>query len=148
MALVRVGPKRQITIPKAVSNRLHLEPGDLVEVQAEGGRMLLIPKRLVDRAPAPSLSLKEQRFLKSVQAKIERIHTDWQRSVGLADEELAVAVKAGVVPSDQAWWWHERWQQREREAERDIRRRRVTSYETAEALIEDLHRAAQASREP
>jgi hypothetical protein len=73
------------------------------------------------------LSPKEQRLLKSAQEKVERMHTDWQRSVGLTDEELAVMVKAGVVPSDQAWWWHERWQQREREAERDIRKRRVTS---------------------
>ena len=146
MALVRVGPKRQITIPKAVSNRLHLEPGDLVEVQAEGDRVVLIPKRLVDRAPAPSLSLKEQRLLKSAQEKVKRIQTDWQRSVGLTDEELAVALEAGLVSSGQAWWWHERWQQREREAERDIRRGRVTGYKTVEALIEDLHGAAQARR--
>lgn len=46
MASVRVGPKRQITIPKAVSNRLHLEPGDLVEVRAEGGGWSWSPSAL------------------------------------------------------------------------------------------------------
>jgi AbrB family looped-hinge helix DNA binding protein len=146
MPLVRVGPKRQITIPKAISSRLRLEPGDLVEVQAKGGQVLLTPKRVVDRAPAPSLSQVEQRLLNSADTKIRRIRADVRGSKGLTDDEVAVAVKSGLIPGDQAWWWHERWQRREREAERDLRAGKVTRYRTAEALIMELHDAAQVRR--
>ena len=43
-----------------------------------------------------------------------------------------------AVPADQAWFWADRWQQMEREADEDIRAGRVSSADTAEELIEIL----------
>jgi len=44
----RIGQRRQVVIPKRVFDALKLRAGDFVEVSAEGGRLLMRPKRLVD----------------------------------------------------------------------------------------------------
>lgn len=44
----RIGQRRQIVIPKRVFDALKLRPGDFLEVSAEGGRLNMRPKRLVD----------------------------------------------------------------------------------------------------
>ncbi len=146
MSLVRVGPKHQITIPKAISAHLHVEPGDVLEADVRGSQIVLSPKRLVDRAPMPALSAEERRLLQQSQKKINRIRTNLLHSKGLTNKEMAVAVKAGLLPEDQAWWWHERWQQLEREAERDIQKGMVKRYNSTEELVKDLRRATQARR--
>ncbi len=69
------------------------------------------------------------------QKKINRIRTNLLHSKGLTNKEMAVAVKAGLLPEDQAWWWHERWQQLEREAERDIQKGMVKRYNSTEELV-------------
>ena len=48
MAVSRIGQRRQVVIPKRVFDSLKLRPGDFVEVSAEGGRLQMRPKRLVD----------------------------------------------------------------------------------------------------
>ena len=50
--------------------------------------------------------------------------------------ELRPAV---VVPADQAWFWTERWQQMEREADEDIAAGRVDTADTLEELIDILN---------
>lgn len=47
-AVSRIGQRRQIVIPKRVFDALKLRPGDFLEVSAEGGRLHMRPKRLVD----------------------------------------------------------------------------------------------------
>jgi AbrB family looped-hinge helix DNA binding protein len=47
-AVSRIGQRRQIVIPKRVFEALKLQPGDFLEVSAEGGRLHMLPKRLVD----------------------------------------------------------------------------------------------------
>ncbi|HXR36871.1 MAG TPA: AbrB/MazE/SpoVT family DNA-binding domain-containing protein [Candidatus Binataceae bacterium] len=47
----KVGPKYQVTIPKAVRLALKLEAGDLLEVRVAGRGVLLKRKVLVDRDP-------------------------------------------------------------------------------------------------
>jgi hypothetical protein len=42
------------------------------------------------------------------------------------------------VPADQAWFWTERWQQMEREADDDIAAGRVSSHESIEDLFTHL----------
>lgn len=51
MAIIttKVGPKYQVTIPRAVRKALRLEAGDLLEVRVAGREVLLKPKVLVDR---------------------------------------------------------------------------------------------------
>jgi AbrB family looped-hinge helix DNA binding protein len=44
----RIGQRRQVVIPKRVFDSLKLRTGDFVEVSAEGGRLQMRPKRLVD----------------------------------------------------------------------------------------------------
>jgi AbrB family looped-hinge helix DNA binding protein len=43
-----------------------------------------------------------------------------------------------VVPADQAWFWTERWQAMEREADDDIAAGRVERADTVEELVEIL----------
>jgi AbrB family looped-hinge helix DNA binding protein len=49
MQVTRVSPKRQITIPKEIYDKLHLEAGDFLEVDIKDGGIVLIPKKLISR---------------------------------------------------------------------------------------------------
>jgi antitoxin MazE len=52
MAITRVSPKHQITIPKESFEKLHLEVGDFLEVDVTEEGLLLIPKRLISKDQA------------------------------------------------------------------------------------------------
>lgn len=43
-----------------------------------------------------------------------------------------------AVPADQAWFWTQRWQRMEREADADVEAGRVTRHGTVEELLDDL----------
>lgn len=45
-----------------------------------------------------------------------------------------------TVTADQAWFWTQRWQQMEREAQADINAGRVTLYDSAQDMFADLDR--------
>lgn len=138
MSTTRVRPRHQITIPKDVAERLHLEVGDILEAEAQSGKLVLAPQRAKAREQKPGLSPAEQKTLARVQGKIERIRKDSVSSRGLTPTEAALAVKAGLIASDQQWWWLEDWQQGERQAERDLRSGRTRQFEDAGDLIRDL----------
>ena len=138
MALTRIGPKHQITIPKEVFERLKLNVRDYLEAEVEGRRILLTPKRLAEKAPAPKLSPREQRLLASAQAKIERIQKNLIQAKGLTLAEAKVAAKVELIDPEQLYWWTEQWQKAEREAEAEIRAGRVKSFERIEDLLQDL----------
>ncbi len=143
MPLVKIGPKHQITIPKEIFDKLDLEVGDVLEVAAQAGKGVFIPKRLVSKTPAPKLSAKEQKLLQSAKKKIEAINQDMIHSKGLTSAEADVAAKVALINPDQKWWWLESWQEGEREAERDIKEGRVSGpFDTAQELIVHLHRQA------
>jgi AbrB family looped-hinge helix DNA binding protein len=38
----------QVSIPKEVRDRLHLEEGDFVEVEERDGEIVMVPKKLID----------------------------------------------------------------------------------------------------
>ena len=65
----------QITLPASVRERLGIEEGDLVEIEVEDERAVLMPKKLVDKSQAYFWTKK------------------WQESEREADED----VKAGRV---------------------------------------------------
>ena len=89
MAIARVGPKHQITIPQDVFDALGLHPGDLLDVQVDSDGLRLVPQKL--------------------------------------------------VPKDQAWFWTEEWQEREREASNAIASGEVSGpFRTAEDLVRHL----------
>jgi len=139
MPIVKIGPKHQVTIPKEVFDRLHLKPGDFLEATAQMGKVVMIPRQFTAKAPAPSLTKKEQKILLEAREKIEYIQKDILHSQGLTKEEAKVASKVGLIDPDQAWWWTEEWQKKEREAEKDIKEGKVKRFTNVEDLIKDLH---------
>jgi len=56
-----------------------------------------------------------------------------ERSDGVLEIRPTVA-----IPANQAWFWTDAWQKREREADADIAAGRVTSYDDVDALLDDL----------
>lgn len=50
-----------------------------------------------------------------------------------------VELRAAVpVPADQAWFWTERWQQREREVDAHVAAGRVSAFDSGEDFLESL----------
>jgi AbrB family looped-hinge helix DNA binding protein len=49
MSLVRVGPKYQVVIPKAVREQLDVQPGDYVDVALGGRRGVIVAGRVAER---------------------------------------------------------------------------------------------------
>jgi AbrB family looped-hinge helix DNA binding protein len=80
----------QITLPASVRERLGIEEGDLVEIDVEDERAVLIPKKLVDKS--------------------------------------------------QAYFWTRKWQEGEREADKDIKAGHVKTFDSVDELIKDLDR--------
>ena len=89
MPLVKVGTRHQVTIPKEIVEKLHLKAGDYVEMTLEEGKIIIIPKEIVDR--------------------------------------------------EDAWFWSEEWQQKEREADEALAKGRYQEFEDVEELIRDLN---------
>ena len=52
MAMTKIGPKHQITIPQEAFELLDLQPGDVLEVQVRDGYLQLVPQRLIPRDQA------------------------------------------------------------------------------------------------
>lgn len=59
--LVRLGPKHQVTIPKSIVETLHLRIGDMFEPQVQNGKVVLIPKQLVDKKQVSSRTSRQRR---------------------------------------------------------------------------------------
>jgi len=51
MALTKVGPKYQVTIPRDARKAVGIEVGDFVESQVTRGGILLRPKAVIDKTP-------------------------------------------------------------------------------------------------
>lgn len=50
--LTKVTRQGQITLPAQVRQRLRIEEGDLIEVTVEGERVVMMPKKLIDKSQA------------------------------------------------------------------------------------------------
>ena len=48
MAMAKITRNFQVSIPKEVRERLHLEEGDFVEVEERDGEIVMVPKKLID----------------------------------------------------------------------------------------------------
>lgn len=51
MPTVKLGASRQIVIPKKLYDELGLTPGDYIEVERQGSKLVLTPKELVAKHP-------------------------------------------------------------------------------------------------
>jgi len=135
MPVVKIRPRRQITIPKKIFDQLHLQIGDYIEAIAEKGRIIIIPKRLANKGETIPLTKKEQKILLKAKKKIDQIKKDLLHSQGLNAEEIKVACKVGLIDPDQSWWWTEEWQKGEREAEQA---ELIGPFDNAEETIKSL----------
>ncbi len=64
MPLVQVRGKAQSTRPSKIRKALGIKKGDYLEAEVEGNKMVLIPKILIDKAEAVTLSKKGEEMLK------------------------------------------------------------------------------------
>jgi AbrB family looped-hinge helix DNA binding protein len=55
VAVVKIGVSRQVAIPKKLHDQLGLSPGDYLQVELEGERLILTPKALIEKRLAESL---------------------------------------------------------------------------------------------
>jgi AbrB family looped-hinge helix DNA binding protein len=94
--LVRLRARGQVTLPRFIREKLHLEDGCLVLVKAVDQTIVLIPQEIVDK--------------------------------------------------EQAWFWKEKWQKLEAEAEKDIRQGRVKSFNSVEELFNEIERSPKAHK--
>lgn len=145
MFVVKVRPRRQVTIPKEIFEKLRLEEGDFIEAKAEDKKIVLVPKKLVTKIGVIPLSIEEQKTLKKAKAKIERIKQDLAYSKGLTTGEIEVATKVGLIDKDQAWWWTEEWQKDERAAEKEIREGKLMG---PFSTVEQFKNAIENSKQP
>jgi len=141
MPVVKIGPKHQVTIPKEIFDQLDLQTGDFLEAVTQEGKIVMIPKQLINKAPAPSLTAEEQATLPRVKDKISKIQMDLANSQGLTTEEAKLAIKVGLIDPEQAWWWSEEWQKGEREAEKEIAQNELSkSFRSLDKLVEHLNK--------
>jgi AbrB family looped-hinge helix DNA binding protein len=80
IAVSRIGQRRQVVIPKRVFDALKLRAGDFVEVSAEGGRLQMRPKRLVDVGEAV-LTASEAVKVRRGESEIKAGHSQSWRTV-------------------------------------------------------------------
>jgi AbrB family looped-hinge helix DNA binding protein len=78
VAIVKIGVSRQVAIPKKLHDQLGLAPGDYLQVELQGDRLILTPKALVEKGLAESLDdLREGRVygpFKSARALLRSLH--------------------------------------------------------------------------
>ena len=56
------------------------------------------------------------------------------------EDDRAVVTPKKLVDKSQAYFWSEKWQKGEAEAEADIKAGRVKAFDSVEQLLEDLDR--------
>ena len=83
MGLTKIGPKHQVTIPKAVFERLKLDVGDYLDVEVKGTTITMVPKKLIP---------KDQAWFYT---------PEWQRKEQEADEAIAHGDVSGPFSSAQ-----------------------------------------------
>lgn len=54
MSIVKIQHKGQMTIPSAVRSAVGVADGDLVEVKAAGGKIVITPTLVIDRSKFPT----------------------------------------------------------------------------------------------
>jgi AbrB family looped-hinge helix DNA binding protein len=58
--MAKVTSKLQVTVPKALADRYHIEPGDEIEWEAAGDAIRVVPARTRRADPASRLNLFDQ----------------------------------------------------------------------------------------
>ena len=61
-------------------------------------------------------------------------------------DETLVLVPQETIDKDQSWFWRERWQKLEAEAEEDIRRGRTKSFDSVKELFDEMESKPEAHK--
>jgi AbrB family looped-hinge helix DNA binding protein len=76
--IVKIGVSRQVAIPKKLHDQLGLSPGDYMQIELEGDRLILTPKALIEKRLAEGLEdIRQGRVhgpFKSVPALLRSLH--------------------------------------------------------------------------
>ena len=72
MPLIQVREKAQITIPSKIRKALGIKEGDYLEAEVKDNKIVLIPKILVDKAKAVTLSKKGEEMLKEALEDVKK----------------------------------------------------------------------------
>ena len=88
MPTTKVTRHGQITLPASVRERLGIEEGDLVEIDVEDERAVLIPKKLVDKNQAYFWTRKWQEGERAADEDIKAGHVKTFDSVDELIEDL------------------------------------------------------------
>ena len=72
MSLVQVREKAQITIPSKIRKTLGIKKGDYLEAEVEDNRIVFVPKILIDKAEAVTLSKKGEEMLKEALEDVKK----------------------------------------------------------------------------
>jgi len=72
MPLVQVREKAQITIPSKIRKALGIKQGDYLEAEVEDNKIVLIPKILLDKPEAVTLSKKGEEMLKEALENVKK----------------------------------------------------------------------------
>jgi len=80
--VVKISSKHQITIPKDIAEIFHLNKGDVLDVQRQGNKIVMVPKEVIleDKYPKEDLEAAEKVL-----------------SRGLPKEEISFKSGTGVV---------------------------------------------------
>jgi AbrB family looped-hinge helix DNA binding protein len=54
--VVKIGVSRQVAIPKKLHDELGLEPGDYLQMELEGDRLVLTPQAMIEKRLAEGLA--------------------------------------------------------------------------------------------
>jgi len=84
----------------------------------------------------------QKRGVISLPAELRKRHGLDEAGVQIEVAERADGVielrPQAAVPADQRWFWTERWQRMEREADADIEAGRVAQFDSVEDFLDDL----------
>lgn len=72
MPLVQVREKAQIILPSKIRKALGIKEGDYLEAEVEDNKIVLIPKILVDKAQAVTLSKKGEEMLQEALEDVKK----------------------------------------------------------------------------
>lgn len=84
MPLVKVKRFSQVTIPTEIRRKAHIEEGDLVDVEYEDNRIVIIPKRVTDKSVD---------WAKRFDEALSRVRTAAKKA-GITGKGVEAAVKA------------------------------------------------------
>ena len=62
-------------------------------------------------------------------------------------DNTVILIPQETIDKDQTWFWTERWQKKEAEAEEDIKKGRVKSFDSVEELFDEIEETSETDKD-